>query len=133
MFEVENVKVKLKKDFDMKDLQVTRKILGIEIWTHDLIRHNVSRETYIRKILDKLSDEQSSKVVEEYNYINVISYANIVGYMMYVMFCTCVDIAYVVSAFSRFMSNLGRAHWQSFKWILRYLKGSWKNFSLWWS
>ena len=29
-----------------------------------------------------------------------------------------------MSLVSRFMSNLGKVHWQALKWILRYIKGS---------
>jgi hypothetical protein len=34
------------------------------------------------------------------------------------------DIAQAISTVIRFMSNLGRPHWETVKWILRYLWGS---------
>ncbi|RVW70973.1 Retrovirus-related Pol polyprotein from transposon TNT 1-94 [Vitis vinifera] len=34
------------------------------------------------------------------------------------------DITHVVGVVSRFMSRLGKQHWEVVKWILRYLKGS---------
>jgi len=40
------------------------------------------------------------------------------------MLCARVDIAYVASVVSRFMSNHKRAHWQALKRLLHYLKGS---------
>jgi len=43
---------------------------------------------------------------------------------MYVIVCTPSNIGYVMSVVSKFMSNLGWAHWQALKWILHYLKGS---------
>jgi hypothetical protein len=43
---------------------------------------------------------------------------------MYAMVCTRSDIAYVVGVVRRFMSNLGKAHWATVKWILRYLRGT---------
>ena len=43
---------------------------------------------------------------------------------MYAMVCIRPDIGHVVSTVSRFMSNLGRPHWEAVKWILRYLQGS---------
>ena len=53
-----------------------------------------------------------------------VPYASAVGSLMYVMVCTQPGIAQPVSTVSRFMSNLGRPHWESLKWILRYLKGT---------
>jgi len=53
-----------------------------------------------------------------------ISYANIVGSIKYVMVCKLLDIVYIVRIISRFMSNLGRAHWHALRWIHCYLKGS---------
>jgi ATP-binding cassette subfamily B (MDR/TAP) protein 1 len=43
---------------------------------------------------------------------------------MYAMVCTRPDIAYAVGVVSQFMTNLGEAHWNAVKWILRYLKGT---------
>ena len=43
---------------------------------------------------------------------------------MYAMVCTRPDIAHVVGTVSRFLSNLGREHWNAVKWILRYLRGT---------
>ena len=43
---------------------------------------------------------------------------------MYAMVCTRLDIAQAVGVISRFMSNLGKQHWDVVKWILRYLKGT---------
>ncbi|RVW70515.1 Retrovirus-related Pol polyprotein from transposon TNT 1-94 [Vitis vinifera] len=53
-----------------------------------------------------------------------ISYANVMGCIMYAMVCTRPNIAYAVSVVSQFMANLGKAHWHALKWILWYLKGS---------
>ena len=43
--------------------------------------------------------------------------------IMYAMISTCLDIAHV-GVGSRFMSNLGKPHWEVVEWILRYLKGT---------
>ena len=53
-----------------------------------------------------------------------VPYALAVGSLMYATVCTRQDIAFVVGAISRYMSNLGREHWATVKWILRYLKGT---------
>lgn len=41
---------------------------------------------------------------------------------MYCMLCTRPDWAHVASVTSRYMKNLGKAHWEAIKWVLRYLK-----------
>ena len=43
---------------------------------------------------------------------------------MYAMMCTRRDTTHAVGVVSRFMSNPEREHWETVKWILRYLKGS---------
>ena len=51
-------------------------------------------------------------------------YSNAVGSLIYAIVCTTPDIAHAMSVVSSYMANLGKAHWQAVKWILRYLKGS---------
>lgn len=53
-----------------------------------------------------------------------VPYSSAVDSLMYVMVCTRPDIAHAVRAVSRFMSDLGRDHWQAVKWILWYLRGT---------
>lgn len=53
-----------------------------------------------------------------------IPYASAVGSLMYAMVCTRPDIAHVVEVVSRFLSNPGKEHWATVKWILRYLQGT---------
>ena len=43
---------------------------------------------------------------------------------MYAMVCTHPDLAHVVSQVSKYMSKLGRQHWEAVKWIFRYLRGN---------
>jgi hypothetical protein len=43
---------------------------------------------------------------------------------MYSMVCTRPDIAHAVGVVSRFLSNPGKQHWETLKWILRYLRGT---------
>lgn len=84
--EVNNIKTQLDNKFQMKDLGVARKIMGIEIIRQcDLKCLYVSHETYLRKIIEKfgitlkhvstpfvfhykLSDDQSPKMVNNSPY-----------------------------------------------------------------
>jgi hypothetical protein len=40
------------------------------------------------------------------------------------MVCTRPQILQAVSVVSRYMVNSGKLHWQTLKWILRYLRGT---------
>ena len=72
----------------------------------------------------KLSKGQSLKTKEERDHMNKVPYASAIGSLMYVMVCTRPNIAHVVRVVSRFMSRPGKQHWETVKWILRYLRGS---------
>ena len=72
----------------------------------------------------KLSKEQMPKTDEARREMSLISYANIVGSVLYLMIRTRPDVAHVISVASRYMADLGREHWAALKWILKYLKGS---------
>jgi hypothetical protein len=43
---------------------------------------------------------------------------------MYLASATRPDIAYAVSKLSRFVSNLGDAHWEALERVMRFLKGT---------
>jgi ATP-binding cassette subfamily B (MDR/TAP) protein 1 len=53
-----------------------------------------------------------------------VSYASVVGSIMYIMVYTHLEISHVVSVVSKFMINPGKVHKHTVKWILCYLKGS---------
>ena len=48
---------------------------------------------------------------------------------MYEMVCIRLDLAQAVSVVSKFLSNLGRSHWDVVKWIFRYLRST-KNYGI---
>ena len=57
----------------------------------------------------------------EREYMSRVPYANGIGSLMYAMVCTRPDISYAVGVVSRYMHNPGKDHWQTIKWILRYI------------
>ena len=71
-----------------------------------------------------LSVKQSPSTEAELKKMKKISYASAVGCLMYVMVCTRSDLAQALTVVSKYMSNLGRDHWQAVKWILKFLKGT---------
>ncbi|KAL5561505.1 hypothetical protein UlMin_031252 [Ulmus minor] len=72
----------------------------------------------------KFSSEQCPKIEEDKEDMINVPYSSAVGSIMYTMICTRPDVAYGISLLSRFMSNLGREHWEGIKWLLRYLLSS---------
>ena len=54
----------------------------------------------------------------------IVPYASAVGNLMYAMVYTRHDISHVMGVVSRYMANPGVAHWETVKWLLRYLKGT---------
>ncbi|GJV65527.1 retrovirus-related pol polyprotein from transposon TNT 1-94 [Tanacetum coccineum] len=84
--EIGSTKSLLKKEFDMKELGKAKKILSMEI-----VRDQS------RKIL-RVSQSGNCDVER----MSKVSYANVVGSLMYLMVCTRPDIAYAVSVVSKF-------------------------------
>ncbi|GJR87473.1 retrovirus-related pol polyprotein from transposon TNT 1-94 [Tanacetum coccineum] len=146
MAEIKKLKRQLSKEFEMKDLGHAKQILGMSIIrdkTKGTLR--LSQEKYIGKVLEKfnikdaeakcqplgdhlkLSKKQSPKTEASRRRMAKVPYALAVGSVMYTMVCTRPDIAHAVGVVSRFMSNPGREHWESVKWLLRYLKGTSKT------
>jgi Reverse transcriptase (RNA-dependent DNA polymerase) len=102
------------KYFDMKDLGEASYVLGLKIH-RDRNKGilGLSQQTYIDKILkrygvrnykpentpvakgDKFSLDQCPKTELEKSEIHQISYASLIGSLMYDQVCTCPNIAYI--------------------------------------
>ena len=141
--EINRLKSQLSREFEMKDLGAAKKILGMVIHRdRSCCRLKLSQKGYIEKVLQrfgmdqakpvstplaahfKLSLKDAPKTEVEVEHMSQVPYANAVGSLMYAMVCTRPDISHAVSVVSRYMSNLGKRHWEAVKWILRYLRGS---------
>ena len=72
----------------------------------------------------RLSTNQSPSIDQEKEEIEKVSYASTVRSLMYVMVCTCLDIAYAIGTVSRFLSNPRKEHWNVVKSIMRYFQGT---------
>ena len=72
----------------------------------------------------KLKSAKGSITDAKLKYMQKVPYSNVVGFVMYAMIATRLDIAYSVGLVSRFMSLASKEHWHAVKWLLRYLKGS---------
>ena len=69
----------------------------------------------------KLSSKQSPSSEKEKEEMQKVSYASVVGSLMYAMVCTRLDIAHVIGVVNRFLSNPGKEQRAIVEWILRYL------------
>jgi hypothetical protein len=137
---IDELKAQLNHEFEMKDLGLVKKILGMKI-QHD--RHDdtlfLSHKFILRKLLNSIISIIANmflhhllhilnchrdNVLFEKEHMSHIPYSNAVGNLMYDMICSRPDLAHVVSMVSRFTHNPGREHWNTVKWILRYLKGT---------
>ena len=72
----------------------------------------------------KLNARQCPKREKDKVEMRQVPYASAISSLMYAMVCTRPDIAFAVRTVRRYMSNPGREHWATVKWILRYLKGT---------
>jgi hypothetical protein len=141
--EVNNLKILLSREFDMKDLGATKKIIGMEIHRDkDAKRLWLSQANYVKMVLGRfsmenakpmstplanhlcLSTSQCPKTIEETEDMSKVSYASAVGCLMYAMVCTKPNLAHAVSVVSKYMENPRRQHWDAVKWIFKYLKGT---------
>ncbi|GKD41059.1 retrotransposon protein, putative, ty1-copia subclass [Tanacetum coccineum] len=115
--EIGSTKSLLKKEFDIKELEEAKKILGMEI-VRDRSRKilRVSQSGYVSKILKifRIDNGKSVKIplgghfklslkdcpVKDYDVerMSKVPYANAVGSLMYLMVCTRPDIAYAGTA-----------------------------------
>ena len=139
--EIERLKTQLSSEFEMKDLDEAKKILGMEI-VRDRVKGTVhlTQKQYLTKVQQhfgmnsntkpmstplaphfKLSALLSPCIDEECKYMAYVPYASLVGNLMYAMVCTRPDMSQVVSMVSRYMHDPGKGHWQAAKWILRYI------------
>ena len=54
----------------------------------------------------------------------IVPYSSVVGSLMYAMVYSRPDLAYAISAATRYMIKLSKEHWKAIQWIMRYLRGS---------
>eukprot|EP00253_Pinus_taeda_P023460 PITA_23460 len=65
-----------------------------------------------------------AKTQEEEEYMSPVPCESAVGSLIYAMVCTRPDIVHAVGVLSKFMSNPGKEHWTTVKWVFRYLRGT---------
>jgi ATP-binding cassette subfamily B (MDR/TAP) protein 1 len=131
---IARLKKELSKSFAMKDLGLAKCILSMRIERdRKFNKLYLSQEKYIEKVLRKFKMDEAREVscpLASHFKLNKkqcppteklekemqnVPYASAFGSLMYAMVCTRPDIAQAVSTVSRFMSSLGRPHWEAVK------------------
>ncbi|CAM8928804.1 unnamed protein product [Rhodiola kirilowii] len=137
------LKSQLSSEFDTKDLEKAKKILGMVI---DRDRSKcflkLHQRPYLEKIVSKfssldckpvqvplaphfiLSKSQSPKSDVEFAKMEQVPYANAIRSVMYAMISSRPDLSYVISLLSRFMSNPGPEHWLALKHVFAYIRST---------
>ena len=141
--EIGKLKRSLHDKFVMKELRQARNILGMRIERNRTTKTLwLSQSDYICKVLKRfnkenvkptptllpmsirLSDKDSPLIDEERELNGKITLCIRHRNIMYTMVATRPNLAYGIGVVSRYMSNLGRKHWEAVKHIFRYLRGT---------
>jgi hypothetical protein len=139
---IQRLKEDLRKRYEISDLGELHWILGIEVKCNQVARTiSLSQKAYIEYIIKEfnlddaqllsvpaeprtiLGSHQSPKTPQELSEMEHIPYAQGVGKLMYYYVATGPQIGYIICVLAQFTSNLGCAHWEALKRVIRYMKG----------
>ncbi|MBW0508550.1 hypothetical protein O181_048265 [Austropuccinia psidii MF-1] len=130
----------LKSTFKIKDLGLESHVLGMQI-VQDRENHVLINQThYINELLKKYNmkyckttptpiqinnklEPFKDEEVDEFKKLN-LDYKAAIGSLNYTSQCTHPDISYAVGHLSKFLQKPNITHWNTFKRILCYLKGT---------
>ena len=132
-------KSQLMTSFKMKDLGKIHWFLGLEItcnWPQCLIF--VSQSHYITDVVSCFgfsnSHHISTSMASDLKLalhgqpeptVNTCKYQSCISSVMYAMLGTCLDIGFVITKLSQYLSNPGKEHWTAINCLLHYLNLSW--------
>ena len=136
--QVDAIKAKILKQWKGKDLKAVDTFVGFQIVRNRKERtFKIHQTLYTTKLLERLGMDKSnpvalpipaSTVLKSDNDLlegdDITVYRQIVGSTIFLANNTRPDIAYTVGQLARFMSKLGKIHYQYSKILLRYLNGT---------
>jgi hypothetical protein len=132
--EISKVKGLLRSQYKMTDLGLARRLLGIDIkQSQGGVR--LDQRHFIDSILRRFGMEScngtktplEARPELEFDPLSPEDqrlYQSLVGNIMYTMLGTRPDLAYTISALSKFSSSAGKSHQLQAKRVLRYLRGT---------
>src|SRR5579871_4621145 len=134
---INDLKSRLNKAFEMKDLKDLTYFLRIQVRRNRQIRTIYLDQTqYILKILKRFELQDSKPTgtpletrikltkSEDQESFDLLKYQSVVGSLIYAMIRIRPDIAFAVAAVNQFNSNPNIIYWKVVKRIFRYLKGT---------
>lgn len=131
---LDDVKEKLQKKLNMKDLGKVNQCLGLNI-TRTSNSVMLDQEKYIKEVLSRfnMSDckmvRTPAEVALKFNEdkeVDILDcpYQQAIGSLLYVAQGTRPDISYIVNTLSRFNKEPRSEHWAAVKRVMRYLQGT---------
>jgi hypothetical protein len=132
---IKEVKDFLSQKFEMKDLGDADVILNIKVIKGENGGVTLSQTHYVEKMLSRFGYINSKPMPTPYDaslvlrknlriMVDQLRYSQIISSLMYLASAMRLDIAYVVSKLSRFVSNPGSEHWRALERVMRYLVGT---------
>jgi hypothetical protein len=140
---LDSFKLDMGKRFEMKDLGEARHFLGMHITRNRPKKLlTVNQSSFLQQILSEtqmsecrlvstpmvpgvsLTKSSMPLTETEMQQYSHMPYARIVGELNFIMRVSRPDIAYAVSALSKFLSNPGIEHYRQLHHLLRYLRGT---------
>lgn len=135
--DIVTIKQRLSERFDMKDLGIARRFLGMEIEYGKDGSIKIHQNRYIQQLLERHgmgdcnpaitpmdTSVKLSSITSEEAPADAREYASIVGGLMFAACVTRPDIMCSVSQLSQFLNNPSSKHMQAAKRVLRYLQGT---------
>lgn len=132
---IDEIKIGLQKEFEIKDLGLAKYCLGLEInQGEDFVM--VTQTRYILSILEKYGMQQCNPVMTPELHIKILErpaedakdknwpYRELIGALMYLAVGTRPDLANTVSKLAQFSNEPNQQHWAAAKRVLRYLAGT---------
>lgn len=138
--EIESVKAAIAANWEMEDLGLAHCVVGIQIRRLSNFHYCIGQPAMIETVLTRFgmfncksastpfpADLKLRKASPEeaalFAKLN-LPYRSGVGSLIYIAQFTRPDISYAVGVLSQHLENPGRAHWDAFIHVLRYLKGT---------
>jgi hypothetical protein len=135
--DIATIKRRLSERFDMKDLGIARRFLGMEIEYGKDGSIKIHQNRYIQQLLERhgMADcnpvttpmdtsVKLSSITSEEAPADAREYASIVGGLMFAACVTRPDIMCAVGKLSQFLNNPSSKHMSAAKCVLRYLQGT---------
>ena len=135
--DISTIKQRLSERFEMKDLRIAKKFLGMEIEYGNDGSIKIHQNQYIQQLLERHgmwdcnsvatpldTSVKLCSITEHEAPTDPHEYASIVGGLMFAACVTRPDIACAVVQLSQFLNNPSSIHMHAAKRVLRYLQGT---------